>query len=130
MTYDAPSRESCTVRRVRTNTPLQALTALNDPFFFDAARALAKRMIAEGGDSNESRATYGFRLCLSRKPAQTELDRVLAFYQQQLNEYQQNKPAAIKTIALKQDSNEAAEAAAWTMVANVLLNMDETISKE
>jgi hypothetical protein len=113
-TYDAPSREFCTVRRVRTNTPLQALTSLNDPYFFDAARAMAKRMISEGGTTVADRVTYGFYLTLSRPPSQSELDGIISFYNQQLKKYRDN----------------AAELSAWTMVANVLLNMDETISKE
>ena len=84
-TFDAPSREFCTVRRVRTNTPLQALTALNDPYFFDAARALAKRMVTRRRrDQRRPRDRYGFRLCVSRRPVQGEFDRVLAFYEQQL----------------------------------------------
>jgi len=116
VTYDAPSREFCTIRRVRTNTPLQALTSLNDPYFFDAARAMAKRMIAEGGSSDTERITYGFRLAVSRPPSPKELDDILAFYRQQLAE--------------RRGRTDAPETAAWTMVANVLLNMDETISKE
>jgi hypothetical protein len=116
VTYDAPSREFCTIRRVRTNTPLQALTSLNDPYFFDAARAMAKRMMAEGGSSETDRIAYGFRLAVSRRPTQKELDDVLAFYRQQLAEYRSRGATA--------------ESSAWTMVANVLLNMDETISKE
>ncbi len=118
MTYDAPSREFCTVRRVRTNTPLQALTALNDPYFFEAARAMAKRMMAEGGASAADRATYGFRLAVSRVPTQKELESILKFYEQQLAEDRQKSAQADPELA------------AWTMVANVLLNMDETISKE
>ena len=70
VTYDAPSREFCTVRRVRTNTPLQALTSLNDPFFFEAARAMAKRMAAEGGYVRHRSIDYGFRLAVSRPPSQ------------------------------------------------------------
>jgi hypothetical protein len=112
VTYDAPSREFCTVRRVRTNTPLQALTALNDPFFFQAAAAMAKRMAQEGGSTTADRVTYGFRLAVARRPSQAELQRVLNFYQAQLAEHKGNEDFA------------------WTMVANVLLNMDETISKE
>ncbi len=110
-TYDAPSREFCTIRRVRTNTPLQALTSLNDPYFFDAARAMAKRMVSEGGSSVPDRVTYGFRLAVSRKPTQAEIDKIVAFYNNQL-------------------ASNPSEPAAWTMVANVLLNMDETITKE
>jgi hypothetical protein len=113
-TYDAPSREFCTVRRVRTNTPLQALTSLNDPYFFDAARALAKRMMSEGGMTVADRATYGFYLFVSRPPSQSEINGIISFYNRQL----------------KKSRDNAAELSAWTMVANVLLNMDETISKE
>ncbi|HXR78805.1 MAG TPA: PSD1 and planctomycete cytochrome C domain-containing protein [Bryobacteraceae bacterium] len=131
VTFDAPSREFCTVRRVRTNTPLQALTTLNDPYFFEAARAMAKRMIAEGGTSDADRITYGFRLVVARKPAKDELDRVLAFHEQQLAHYRQDPVEAREVIADQKSAVEnAPELAAWTMVANVLLNMDETISKE
>lgn len=112
VTYDAPSREFCTVRRVRTNTPLQALTELNDPYFFEAAQAMAKRIMQEGGTLAADRVTYGFRLAVSRRPSQAELGRVLNFYRRQ---------------SATHDGNEEF---AWTMVANVLLNMDETISKE
>src|SRR6185312_13564278 len=131
VTFDAPSREFCTVRRVRTNTPLQALTTLNDPYFFEAARAMAKRMIAEGGTSDADRITYGFRLVVARKPAKDELDRVLAFHEQQLAHYRQDPVEAREVIADQKSAVEnAPELAAWTMGANGLLNMDETISKE
>jgi hypothetical protein len=130
-TYDAPSREFCTVRRVRTNTPLQALTSLNDPYFFDVARGVARRMTKEGGAGNTERATYGFRLCVSRKPASGELSSILSFYQEQLSRYKQDKQAAGQVIGENADQSvDPADLAAWTMVANVLLNMDETISKE
>jgi hypothetical protein len=107
-TYDAPSREFCTVRRVRTNTPLQALTSLNDPYFFAAAQAMAKRMIEEGGASPEDRIRYGFLLTASRQPSQPELEKVLKFYKAQAG----------------------GELGALTMVANVLMNTDEAITKE
>jgi hypothetical protein len=130
-TFDAPSRETCTVRRVRTNTPLQALTVLNDPYFFDAARAMAKRMVSEGGTSSQERAAYGFRLAVSRRPNQSELDQIVNFYDQQLAAYRVNPQAAAKTLNQKPKAlSNAPELAAWTMVANVLLNMDETISKD
>src|SRR2546425_1197719 len=67
-TFDAPSREFCTVRRVRTNTPLQALTTLNDPVFFEAAQALAKRILADAGPEESARAVYGFRRCVAPRP--------------------------------------------------------------
>ena len=131
VTFDAPSREFCTVRRVRTNTPLQALTTLNDPFFFDAARAMAARMVKEGGDTESARVTYGFRLVVSRVPAQVEQERVLAYYREQLTRYRVDNKAAAEVIGIKTDPpSKAAELAAWTLVANVLLNMDETLSKD
>jgi len=87
-------------------------------------------MLTEGGGTNNERATYGFRLCVSRRPLQGELDRVLAFYKQQLAIYQGDHKAALEMLGAKQDVSRAPELAAWTVVANVLLNMDETISKE
>lgn len=130
-TFDAPTREFCTVRRVRTNTPLQALTTLNDPAFFEAARALARRMIKEAGPDPAARCTYGFRLCTSRRPEKQELERILAFYSQQLARFQKDEKAARSLIKAKAGSaSEVTQLAAWTMVSNVLLNLDETITKE
>jgi Protein of unknown function (DUF1553) len=131
VTYDAPSREFCTVRRVRTDTPLQALTSLNDPFFFEAARALAKRMIDQGGSRVADRVTYGFRLTVSRRPSQQELNKLVDFYRQQSSEYSKDMDSAYKIVGTKpKPVADGAELAAWTMVANVLLNTDEAISKE
>ena len=119
VTYDAPSREFCTVRRVRTNTPLQALTSLNDPYFFDAARGLAKRMSGAGGASLAEQITYGYRLTVSRAPSAAELEKISAFYAQELAAYR-----------LQTKQSEPPELSALTMVANVMLSMDETITKE
>ncbi len=131
ITYDAPSREFCTVRRVRTNTPLQALTSLNDPAFFEAAQALGGRILAEGGRDNQSRLTYGFRRCTARRPTPEETKRLLTFYDQQLQRFEQDKNAAGEVApAFKGADARRAELAAWTMVSNVLLNLDETITKE
>jgi mono/diheme cytochrome c family protein len=132
-TFDAPSREQCTVRRVRTNTPLQALTTLNDEAFFVAARAIAKRMTNAGNDNLQTRISYGFRLCTSRQPTTKELERLTAFYQQQLEKFGKDLQAA--KALLKEEENslserQTAEMAALTMVANVLLNLDETLTKE
>ena len=131
ITFDAPSREFCTVRRVRTNTPLQALTVLNDPLFVDAARALALRMMKEGGQDASARATYGFRLVVARGPSPPELARIVAFYNQELDHYRSDTKAACELIEVKDNPlPDVSERAAWTMVANVLLNLDETITKE
>ena len=72
-TFDAPSRNVCSVTRPRTNTPLQALVTLNDPVYVEAAQALARRLVKEGGDTTESRARFAFRLCLIRPPSEVEL---------------------------------------------------------
>jgi len=131
VTFDAPSREFCTVRRVRTNTPLQALTTLNDPAFFEAAQALARRMMTDVGTDPTARAVYGFRRALARHPTAPELDRILGFYRAELGKYQQDPKAASEVIkGYASPSLNAADQAAWTMVANVLLNLDETITKE
>jgi uncharacterized protein DUF1553 len=131
MTYDAPSREFCTVRRVRTNTPLQALTSLNDPYFFAAARALAKRLKSEGGESVADQISFGYRLTVARAPSQSELTKVRDFYDRQFKAYQDDKAAAYRTIGVKPETlQDAPQLAALTMVANVLLNMDESLTKE
>jgi hypothetical protein len=116
MTFDATSREFCTVRRVRTNTPLQALTLLNDPASFEAARALAGR-IAAGGTTPSARAAWGVKLVLSRPSSAAEVQRLVALYDKELAQYRQR-------------GDSEPELAAWTMVANVLLNLDEAITKE
>jgi hypothetical protein len=117
MTFDATSREYCTVRRVRTNTPLQALTLLNDPSSFEAARALARRMMAASVEPR-ARAGLGVRLVLSRPAKPAELERLVSLYEQELAHY-----------ATRGD-RDAAELSAWTMVANVLMNLDEAVTKE
>jgi hypothetical protein len=111
-TFDAPSREFCTVRRVRTNTPLQALTLMNDPAFFAAAKALADRTLREAGPEPEARAVHVFRLATARRPSAAELAPLLRFYRDQ---------------AARRAGDDAA---AWTMVASVVLNLDETVTKE
>jgi Protein of unknown function (DUF1553)/Protein of unknown function (DUF1549)/Planctomycete cytochrome C len=127
LAFDATSREACTVRRVRTNTPLQALTTLNDPAFFEAAQALARRVLAESGPAPNARAELAFRLCVARKPTPAEVDRILRWHDERQRffaaaEHQEDA----RKIAGKAD----VDLAAWTMVANVLLNLDETLTKE
>src|SRR4029077_14465234 len=81
VTFDAPSRNVCAVTRPRTNTPLQALVTLNDPCYVETAQALARRMVKEGGGSIETRATFGFRLCLTRPPRDVEIRKLSELYQ-------------------------------------------------
>jgi hypothetical protein len=133
VTFDAPSRETCTVRRARTNTPLQALVLLNDKQYVEAARQLAERMITTG-TTPPARAAAGFRLATGRLPNDAETAVLVKLYQDQLIEYQANKDAAVKFLSVGETKrNEAldpAEHAAWTLVANVILNLDETVTKE
>ena len=130
-TFDSPTREFCTVRRVRTNTPLQALTTLNDPAFFAAAQALGRKILQEGGPDAAARITFGFRRCLTRRPSLPELDRILSYYRREVTHFQ-NEPKAASLVAKGYTGPPAnlPEVAAWTMVSNVLLNLDEAITKE
>jgi hypothetical protein len=132
--FDAPSRETCTVRRPRTNTPLQALALMNDEQFVEAARHLARRMITEGGNAPEDRLTYGFRLATARRPDAKELETLTQLLEQQLAFYRADKNAALKLLSdgasQRDDALEPGEHAAWTMMANLILNLDETITKE
>ena len=125
--FDAPSREFCTVRRVRTNTPLQGLTTLNDPVFFAAAQALARRVIQEGGPALSDRATLAFRLCTGRKPKPNEVQEILQSYDKNLATLRQHPEVAAKVGGPAANDPDAA---AWTMVSNSLLNLDETMTKE
>jgi mono/diheme cytochrome c family protein len=125
--FDATSREFCTVRRTRTNTPLQALNLLNDPVFMDAARALANRIYASGGTTLQAKLTYGFRLCTARKPRPEEVNRLLILYRNLLQRYKE-QPANVKVLVASGEGS--AEKATWTVLANVLLNLDETLTKE
>jgi hypothetical protein len=132
-TFDATSREFCTVRRVRTNTPLQALNLLNDPAFFEAAQALAARMVGEAGASPRARAAYGFRLVAARTPAGADLDEIVALYEAERARIEREGTAA-KILdgfeAKPAADGDCVDLAAWTMVANVLINLDETQTKE
>jgi hypothetical protein len=125
LNFDATSREVCTVRRIRTNTPLQALTTLNDPAFFEAAQALAKRIVKEAGPDARSRAETAFRLSIARRPKPAELDRVLTWQERERQFFEQH-PDDMRKIAGGEDP----DLAAWTMVSNILLNLDEALTKE
>ena len=130
--FDAPSREICTERRSRTNTPLQALAVLNDKVYVEASAALARRITTEAKGDPAERAAYGFRLCTSRTPTTAERDLLMKLYAESLAKYQKDATAALAMAKNGGDvpkGADAAELAAWTVVANVLLNMDETITK-
>ncbi|MEX2286836.1 MAG: PSD1 and planctomycete cytochrome C domain-containing protein [Planctomycetaceae bacterium] len=131
--FDAPSRESCTVNRSRTNTPLQALNLMNDEQFVEAARRFAERVMTEGGATERDRAVFAFRLATARMPNDGESSVLLAVWKSHLEEYQGNAEAARKLIDVGDSTPNpalnASELAAWTMVANLLLNLDEAVTK-
>ena len=132
VTFDAPNREVCTLRRNRTNTPLQALVTMNDPVYIEAAQALARRMVA-GATTVEERLRTGFRLALTRASSDTEMKRLVALHDTMLAMYRQDekKAAEMATNPLGPvpKGADTADLAAWTAVANTLLNLDETVMK-
>ncbi len=131
-TFDAPDRQVCTVRRPRTNTPLQALALLNDTTYVEAARHLAGRMLAAEKDER-SRITHGFRLATGRLPSAREIDLLAQLYRDQLSRFRADEKGARELLAVGESVlgpvADPAALAAWTMVANALLNLDETITK-
>ena len=126
-TFDAPNREVCTVRRTRTNTPLQALVTLNDSVYLEAAQGLALRM-HRGGDTVADRIRYGFEVCVARPPNEKELNRLAELFGEAMTEFARSPNDKAKKIA-PANAAEPVELAAWTTVANVLLNLDETLMK-
>jgi hypothetical protein len=131
LAFDAPSREECTARRPRSNTPQQALALLNDPTYVEAARVFAERILREGGPSAEQRLDFAFRLALSRTPTVDERQVLLELQDRHFEDYQQDTQAADQLLRVgarpRSDDLQAAELASWTSVARVLLNLPETI---
>lgn len=131
-TFDAPDRETCVVRRSRTNTPLQALVLLNDPTYVEAARKLAERVLL-AKKSDDERLTLIFKLILSRSPNADERTIVAALLQQARTRFANNTEAAQKLLAIGHTKSDAAvapaELAAWMTVVSTLMNLDEAISK-
>jgi hypothetical protein len=126
-TFDAPNREVCALRRPRSNTPLQALVTLNDPVYVEAAQALGKRMASVGG-SAEDKMRFGFESCLVRLPRMAEVKRLVELYEGARADYQK-QPERAKEMAGATENGDVAELAAWTTVANVLLNLDEFLMR-
>ncbi len=135
--FDAPSGEYSTVKRPRTNTPLQALVTLNEPLFFECAQALARQSLVRPSKGDRERLTYAFRCCVARRPTEDELRVLQELLQTQRRRIQgkQLDPQAILMDAYGRPAERVAgvddgELAAWTLVCRVLLNLDETITKE
>jgi mono/diheme cytochrome c family protein len=132
-TFDAPSRETCAVRRVRTNTPLQAFVTLNDPVYVEAAQALARRIMKEGGATAEERAKFALSLVLCRPAGPEQVKHVVELYESEREHYRKDAKAAEKLatdpLGPLPAGLDAAEAAAWTVVANILLNLDGVLTR-
>jgi mono/diheme cytochrome c family protein len=132
--FDDPSGETSCPRRARSNTPLQALTTLNEKTFVEAAQAMAARVLKEGGADNRTRAAYAFELCTARKPDPADLASLLKFWQEQFD-YFENHTASAVQAALPNPSQMPPDMnlhklAAWAMVSRAILNLDETVTKE
>jgi hypothetical protein len=133
VTFDAPDRETCVVRRARTNTPLQALVLMNDPTYVEAARKLAERMLTGGGATPEERIAFAFRLATARRPAEREVAVLKRVLEQQRAAFGQDEKAAAALVGVgeapRPEQLDSRELAAWTLVASVILNLDETLTK-
>ncbi|MEQ8768117.1 MAG: DUF1553 domain-containing protein [Planctomycetota bacterium] len=131
--FDAPSRETCTLRRIRTATPLQAFVTLNDPVYVEAAQALARRILKEGGASDVDRARWALTLCLGRPPSDAQVD-VLARRVREERTHFASHPGDAKKLATEPlgelpEDIDVVSAAAWTVGANILLNLDHVLTK-
>jgi len=133
-TFDAPDREKCTARRALTNTPLQALALMNDPTYVEASRALAQRTLLEGGKDERSRLAYAFRLATARMPSGRETGVLRDLLRTRLASFRQDRQGATKLLGVGESPRDKrldpAELAAWTTVASVILNLDETVTKQ
>jgi hypothetical protein len=132
-TFDAPDRETCTVRRARTNTPLQALITLNDPTYLEASRKLAERVLREAPADFTQRLKYLFRSVTCRVPTERELAVLVRTWEQQRSHYQQQPEKIDALLSIGESpadkSLEPLELASWTMLASGVLNLDETITR-
>ncbi len=134
MTFDAAGREACVVRATRTNTPLQALNLMNDVTYVEAARKTGERMMLEGGRSPAERIEFAFRLATARPPNEREREVLLNSFQRYLDEYQTHRDAALKLLSEgespRNESLDVPELASYSAVASLILNLDETVTKE
>ena len=135
--FDAPNRETCTVKRSRTNTPLQALSLLNENTFVESAQALAQRMVREGGDTPNSRIVYAFEVLTSRKPDERECGLLVDGFEQDLKEFHSQPQRATAFLefvnaeyAQSLSEEQRCELAAYALTANVLLNLDEVVTRQ
>ncbi len=130
-TFDAPSRETCTIRRIRTNTPLQAFVTLNDPVYVEAAQALARRIVQQGGGSVAERARQALVLCTGRPAVEADVETLVALHASELAHYSAHPEDALQAasdpLGPPPEQADVADLAAWTVVATVLLNLDAVL---
>ena len=133
MAFDAPSRQECTAERATSNTPMQALTLLNDPTYVESARVFAQRIIKEGGQTPEERIKWGYNQALSRLPQPNELEIMSGLFEKHKTEFTNDPEAAKRLVTMGEapmvQGVEPTEHAAWTSVARVILNLHETITR-
>jgi hypothetical protein len=133
LAFDAPSREECTVDRPRSNTPLQAMVLLNDPTYVEAARVFAERLIRQGGPTAPGRIQFGYLQALSRRANNGEVKLLETLWQKHFEEFKTDKSSAEALLSVgdhpQSKDFDAAELAAWTSVARVILNLHETITR-
>jgi hypothetical protein len=132
MLFDAPMRESCVVRRSRTNTPTQALATMNETGFFENARAMAQRVL-KTKQGVRPRIDYAFRLAVCRPPSEQEISVIQGFLKDQVARFSAQPAEADKVLAIGESARDKAlsapEHAAWTMVCNMILNLDEVLTQ-
>ena len=131
--FDAPTREKCTVRRGKTNTPLQALVLLNDPQFVEAARIFAERILREGGDSVQDKIDFAVRTATAKAPT-AKMKKVLSkLVEKELKTFEANRQRAKKLLSVGDSPADkkldAAEVAAWTVISNLIFNLDEFVTR-
>jgi hypothetical protein len=134
MTFDAPDRETCTIRRARTNTPLQALVLMNDPTYLEASRKLAERVLKSGSDKDDVRLARLYRFVLCRDPQAAESTTLLPFLGKSRERFQAAPEKAKQLLKIGaspcDEKLDATELATWTALCSLVLNLDETITKE
>lgn len=130
MTFDFPESNVTCTRRVRSNTPLQALTLANDIAFVETARALAQRILKEASPDDEERIRFAFQLCLAREPSSLEMRRLALLIRQQREAFAADQQAAAELMATDKPTDDTIELAAWTTFSRVLMNLDEFITRE
>ena len=134
MAFDPPSREKCVLQRQRTNTPMQALVTLNDDQFVEAARHFAKRILTDGGKTFPEKLNFAFEWATGRPADQLRIDVLKEFYDEQAKAFRETPNKAEELLSVGESPRDAKldpyEHATWTLLASMILNLDETLNRE